>query len=177
MRKTLFLIASEAINQSNISVTATIIDAKKRDLGFTALVSYQTSTSAPNGVVATVCDPNGKIKSYRDLDAILRDVVGTIPSTNTVNISTDVVPLQKPLSLNTTPTALLTREKASLQRSIARQDDFIDKATVTIASIASYATGSVAQQAFYTEQVDRKTIAEASKAAMVARLAVVDGLL
>lgn len=174
-RKTLYALSADAQTQTTIALTPTIVDAKKSDLAFTCSASYIDKSG--NTTIATIANPNGAIKVYRSMDDMLKDIVSAVPSTNTVQFSSSVIALQKPISLNTTPASLLLREKAVLVRSIARQNDVIAKADVAIAAIASYATGSAAQVAFYNEQTLRRTVATASKTAMDARLVAVNALL
>ncbi len=175
MRKTLYSVGQDAATQSTITVTPTIVDPSKSDLTFTAVMGYVNKAAA--AVVATICKPDGAIKVYRSMDDMLKDVVNTVPSTNTVTLSPSVVPLQRAIPLNTTANSLLLREKASLTRNITKQGEIIAEANATITSIAAYATGSAAQIAFYQEQVDRRTVATASKTAMDARLVAINALL
>ena len=174
-RLTLFSIFALSAQNTGVTATAAIVDPTKRDITFTAQLSYFDKNNTQRA--DQICNPNGSVKVYKDADSIMRDITNTLPSVNDVSVAVSVVALQKPLSLSVTPETLLGREKATLQRAIVKQTDIITKSTANIASIASFQTGSNAQQLFYAEQVARKTIAESSKSDMEARLVAVNALL
>ena len=142
---------------ATVDVAATIINKSK--LTFGAKVVY---TDGADTVTATVCTPSGKIKVYANADDIMKDFAEAAPNASNVRVTVGVDSLS-PSVISLDPAAQLVREKVRNKASLDRQTAVVTKLDLQLTSIADYASGNSAQQAFYQKFAGERAVANALK--------------
>lgn len=160
-----------------ISIALTIVDKKR--LTFTAALTCQVGNES---VVYDIATNDGKLKKYQDIDSVYRTAVvvaGALFATQApvVAMIVNQAVMLPEESISGDPSEKLAKEKLKLQSAKAATDAKLVDIGVDIAAVASYATGTPKEQAYYNELVSEQTVMSQLADWYTARIAEINAIL
>jgi hypothetical protein len=103
-----------------------------------------------------IADPTGKVRTWGDVDSLIRALVKGVPTLTSIVLSVDTTKLQPTENPLATPAQLAQRRLPALTSRRTAQGKRLDDINAHIATIASFATGTPAQQGVYAEAVAKQ---------------------
>jgi hypothetical protein len=103
-----------------------------------------------------ICDSNGKIKSFKEVDTAVKLAVKELPAMTHANVNFDTTELQ-PQSVTV---KTIAQKQATADADVLRQQGVANKVAVAFAARASWATGTLAERAAYAELTLEKAASE-----------------
>lgn len=160
----------EPMNDGTMEVEATILDKKK--LRFSATI-VTNDPNSPNPAKYTVANANGKVRTFTDIDSVVRLVQKVSPGTTKVQVTILATNSLNPAENLSNPQATLTKEKTVAEKAKVISDRELLAVNAELISIGSFQNGTPTQQAKYADVTAQKnTLMKASEfyAAEIARI-------
>jgi hypothetical protein len=151
------VITAHFAHASTINVTATLVDRQK--MTFNASTVY---TDGQDTVTANVMSDSGVVKTYKDVDTIIREFAQGAPGVSTIVVSCNVDVLT-PDRVSLDPAKQLAKEKAANAKWLTRQTAVVTKLDAMLSAISSYQSGNSAQVAAYNKLAAQRTVANELK--------------
>jgi hypothetical protein len=164
-----------ATGKKLVSFFFELYDSKKGTYtgGVTTADSIDANGVATNPVKVYLADLTGKPQVFKDVDSIVAQVMGIVPSGATVKVDS-VATASFVAAAPTNPVKANQREIGRLTRSIARATLNEGKAATELAQLATFDGGTPAQQALFDEAENKLATITETKAAMAARKAALE---
>ncbi len=148
---------------STLAVTLALVDERKLKFRATCNVMgpniANQATGAPEMQVLEIADTSGKVRTWSDVDALIRAMGKALPTLTGTTYSIDMARLVPTYSDTLTPADIGRKQHASIVKALRAQNKRVSDTTAALAAVAAFETGTPSQQGVWREAKNRQTIA------------------
>ena len=140
-------------------ITLVLVDERKLRFKATAVVFAQNIADPVNGApesqTVEVASPDGKVRTWPDVDTLIRALGKALPNLISTNYAIVMDKLVTTYPITYTPGQIAAKQKATMEKALPAQTSRVAIAFAALTAVASFATGSPSQRGVWQEANDK----------------------